>query len=73
MGTGVKKLSNDLEVLLLPNWFARQGPQACRFVQFKGDEERGKLFYDARCASCHEKRKGNRLVGGPSLTRLEGW
>ena len=73
MGIGVKKLNNDLEVAYLADWFARQDPKpAVRTVW--GDEERGKLFYDARCASCHgEKAKGNRLVGGPALTRLEGW
>ncbi|MEK9773342.1 MAG: c-type cytochrome [Opitutae bacterium] len=73
MGIGVQKLNNDLESAYLADWFARQDPQpAVRTV--RGDKERGKQFYEARCASCHgEKAEGNRLVAGPALNRLEGW
>ena len=73
MGVGVKKLQNDLESFYLADWFAQQEPKpAVRTV--RGDLDRGKLFYDARCASCHgEKAEGNRLVAGPALNRLEGW
>ena len=73
MGVGVKKLQNDLESFYLADWFAQQEPKpAVRTI--RGDLDRGKLFYDARCASCHgEKAEGNRLVAGPALNRLEGW
>ena len=73
MGVGVKKLNNDLESAYLADWFARQDPKpAVRTVQ--GDLGRGKLFYEARCASCHgASAEGNRLVAGPALNRLEGW
>ncbi|MGA1101858.1 MAG: c-type cytochrome [Opitutales bacterium] len=73
MGIGVKKINNDLESAYLADWFARQTPKpAVRTVQ--GDLERGKLFYEARCASCHgDKAEGNRLLAGPALNRLEGW
>ena len=73
MGIGIKKLQNDLESSYLADWFARQDPKpAVRTV--RGDAERGKLFYEARCASCHgEKAEGNRLLAGPALNRLEGW
>ena len=73
MGLGVKKIKNDLESAYLADWFASQEPKpAVRTV--KGNVERGKLFYDARCASCHgETAAGNRLVAGPALNRLEGW
>jgi cytochrome c553 len=73
MGLGVKKIKNDLESAYLADWFASQEPKpAVRTV--KGDVERGKLFYDARCASCHgETAAGNRLLAGPALNRLEGW
>ncbi len=73
MGIGVKKLNNNLEAAYLADWFARQEPKPA-LQTVKGDEERGKLLYDARCASCHgDKAEGNRLVAGPALTRLEGW
>lgn len=73
MGIGVKKLNNDLESAYLADWFARQEPKpAVRTV--RGDEQRGKLFYEARCASCHgAAAEGNRLLAGPALNRLEGW
>ena len=73
MGIGVRKKKNNLEIAYLADWFAKQEPKpAVRTVV--GDLERGRLFYEARCASCHgEKAQGNRLVGGPALNRLEGW
>ena len=73
MGIGIKKVKNDLESAYLADWFARQEPKpAVRTVV--GDLDRGKLFYTARCASCHgEQAEGNRLLAGPALNRLEGW
>jgi len=73
MGVGIKKIKNDLESAYLANWFSNQDPKpAVRTVV--GDLERGKLFYESRCASCHgNKAEGNRLVASPALNRLEGW
>jgi len=73
MGIGVRKVKNDLESALLADWFSSQEPKpAIRTVV--GDREKGKIFYDQRCASCHgENAQGNRLLAGPSLNRLEGW
>ena len=73
MGIGAKKIKNDYELAYLAKWFADQTPQpAVRTV--RGNLVEGKKLYDQRCASCHgEKGEGNRLAGGPSLNRLEGW
>ena len=73
MGVGARKIKNDLESALLADWFSQQDPKpAVRTV--KGDVEKGKNFYEQRCASCHgEKAEGNRLALGPALNRLEGW
>jgi len=73
MGVGVRKIQNDFQLAYLADWFASQPPvPAMRTV--KGDIEKGKAFYEARCASCHGRQgEGNRLVRGPSLQRLEGW
>lgn len=73
MGIGVKKVSNDLEAAYLADWFSRQEPKpAVRTV--KGDLEKGRVFYQSRCASCHgSEAQGNQSAGGPSLNRLEGW
>ena len=73
MGVGVKKIESDFELAYLADWFSQQPPApAIRTV--KGDLEKGKKFYDLRCASCHgAEGEGNRLVRGPSLQRLEGW
>ena len=73
MGIGVQKIRSDYELAYLADWFAGQDPvPAVRTV--KGDLEKGKKFYEQRCASCHGANgEGNRLVRGPSLQRLEGW
>jgi cytochrome c553 len=73
MGVGASKIKNDLESALLADWFSQQDPKpAVRTV--KGDVEKGKKFYEQRCASCHgENAEGNRLALGPALNRLEGW
>jgi cytochrome c553 len=73
MGVGMKKIESDFELAYLADWFAEQAPvPAIRTV--KGDLEKGKKFYEERCASCHGANgEGNRLVRGPSLQRLEGW
>ena len=56
-GCRCKKLNNDLESAYLADWFARQDPKpAVRTVQ--GDLGRGKLFYEARYASCHGASAG---------------
>ena len=73
MGVGVRKIESDYELAYLADWFAKQEPvPAIRTV--KGDLEKGKKFYEERCAACHGANgEGNRLVRGPSLQRLEGW
>lgn len=73
MGVGVKKIESDFELAYLADWFAGQDPvPAIRTV--RGDLQKGKAFYEERCASCHgAEGEGNRLVRGPSLRRLEGW
>ena len=73
MGVGARKIESDLELAYLADWFANRPPvPAIRTV--KGEVEKGKEFYEQRCASCHGANgEGNRLVRGPSLQRLEGW
>ena len=73
MGIGARKIKNDYELAYLAKWFADQKPvPAIRTV--RGNLEEGKDLYVQRCASCHgENGEGNRLAGGPSLQRLEGW
>jgi cytochrome c553 len=73
MGVGARKIRDDYEMAYLAKWFSDQSPvPAIRTV--RGNLEEGKEFYMQRCASCHGKNgEGNRLAGGPSLQRLEGW
>ena len=73
MGTAVKKLRDDLEMVAVADWFARQKTTpAIRTVQ--GDLAAGQKLYATRCASCHgDEAQGKAEVNSPSLTQLEGW
>lgn len=73
MGVGTRKVTTDLQVAFLSNWFANQEPTpALRTI--RGDVELGRELYQRRCASCHGVRgEGNRLLLSPSLNKLEGW
>ena len=73
MGVGARKIESDLELAYLADWFANRPPVAA-IRTVRGEVEKGKEFYEQRCASCHGANgEGNRLVRGPSLQRLEGW
>lgn len=73
MGTAVKKLRDDVEMVAVADWFARQKTTpAIRTV--RGDLAAGQELYASRCASCHgDEAQGKVEVNSPSLTQLEGW
>ena len=73
MGVGARKIKDDFELAYVANWFSEQDPlPAIRTV--RGSLEKGKEYYNQRCASCHGgDGEGKRLLNAPSLQRLEGW
>jgi cytochrome c553 len=72
MGTAVKNVDRILDVGALSRYISQQ-PQVAPLASIKGDVTNGRAIYKARCAACHNKGEGSRLLKAPPLIGVDDW